>query len=245
MLEGMYSAASGMAAQQARIDALSNDLANVNTTGYKSVRVAFRDLLYTPAGPGANKGVASGSGAAATEIGRTIEQGAMDTTSRPLDVAIEGTGFLQVTDAQNRTLLTRDGALQRRADGRLMTSSGDYTGVTVPPAVADSDIHILADGTVRTNQRLYGKLKLVQVPAPDQLLAVGNNNFQLTAASGRPAPLPRGSTTAIRQDMLEGSNVDLASVMSELIDAQRGFEMASKAINTQDQLYEIANQVKR
>src|SRR5947209_13792015 len=139
----MYSAASGMAAQQTRIDALSNDLANVNTTGYKSVRVAFRDLLYTPAGPGANKGVAAGAGAAATMIGRTQDQGTLRDTGRPLDLAIEGGGFLQVADAAKRQVLTRDGALQRRADGRLITSAGDDTGITVPPTVADSDIHVL------------------------------------------------------------------------------------------------------
>src|SRR5947208_9426509 len=103
----MYSAASGMAAQQARIDAISNDLANVNTTGYKRLRVTFRDLLYTQAGPGADKGVQAGAGAAAAQLGRSSDEGAMQTTGRPLDVALEGEGFIQVRDAKGRQVLTR------------------------------------------------------------------------------------------------------------------------------------------
>jgi flagellar basal-body rod protein FlgG len=241
----MYSAASGMAAQQQRIDALSNDLANVNTTGYKRLRVTFRDLLYTQAGPGAARGVEAGAGAAAAQVGRTSEQGSLQSTGRPLDLALEGEGYLEVRDAKNRQVLTRDGSLQRRADGRLVTSTGAYTGITIPRTVNDEDIHVLADGTVRTNQQIYGKLRLVGVRAPEGLVALGDDNFLPTAASGRPAPLPAGTATAVRQNLLEGSNVDLATTMTDLIDAQRGYEMASKAITTQDRLYEIANQVKR
>jgi flagellar basal-body rod protein FlgG len=245
LLEGMYSAASGMAAQQQRIDALSNDLANVNTTGYKRVRVAFRDLLYTPAGPGANRGVSIGAGAAATQVGRTHEQGAMQDTGRPLDLAIQGDGYIQVRDRNNRVLLTRDGSLQRRADGRLVTTSGMDTGIRVPSGVADDDIHILPDGTVRTNATVYGKLRLVGVRAPEGLQAIGDNDFAATATSGAPTPLPRGTATQLTQRALESSNVDLTTAMTDLIDAQRGYEMASKAISTQDHLYEIANGVKR
>src|SRR5688572_29635866 len=120
----MYSAAAGMAAQQQRLDALSNDLANVNTTGYKRVRVAFRDLLYTPTGAGAARGVASGAGAAVTQIGRGSAQGVMQRTDNPLDVSLDGSGFLEVRDRTGRVALTRDGALQRTGDGRLTTAHG-------------------------------------------------------------------------------------------------------------------------
>jgi flagellar basal-body rod protein FlgG len=245
LLEGMYSAASGMAAQQARIDAISNDLANVSTTGYKRVRVTFRDLLYTQAGPGAARGVASGAGAAATQIGRASDEGVLQSTGRPLDVALEGEGYLQVRDAKGRQVLTRNGSLQRQPNGALVTSTGARTGITIPPAVQDSDVHILPDGTVRTNQQVYGKLRLVTVRAPEGLVALGDDNFLPGAASGRPTPLAANSGTTLQQDNLEGSNVDMATAMTDLIDAQRGYEMASKAINTQDQLYQIANQVKR
>src|SRR3954454_20363895 len=108
----MYSAAAGMAAQQQRLDALSNDLANANTAGYKHVRVAFRDLLYVATGAGAARGVASGAGAAAIQLGRGTEQGAMQNTGNKLDVALSGDVFLQVRDRQGQVALTRVGSLQ-------------------------------------------------------------------------------------------------------------------------------------
>jgi flagellar hook-basal body protein len=113
----MYSAAAGMAAQQQRLDALSNDLANTGTTGYKKLRVAFRDLVYTPTGPGAAPGVQEGAGAAATLVGRGAAQGALQRTDRPLDVALQGPGFLQVRRADGAQVLTRDGNLQLDAQG--------------------------------------------------------------------------------------------------------------------------------
>ncbi|HEY3019937.1 MAG TPA: flagellar hook-basal body protein [Solirubrobacteraceae bacterium] len=238
----MYSAAAGMAAQQQRIDALSNDLANVNTTGYKRVRIAFRDLLYTPTGAGAARGIASGAGAAAAMVGRSTAQGVTQSSDRPFDVALDGPGYLEVTDRNGRRLLTRDGSLQRRADGRLVTSTGAQTGVTLPAGVADDAVAIGADGTVRAANRVVGRLRLVNVPAPEGLQAQGDNLFLPTAASGRPAA---AGGTSVRQHVLEGANVDLAGAMTDLIDAQRSYEMASKAITTQDRLMEIANGVKR
>ena len=242
MLEGMYSAAAGMAAQQQRIDALSNDLANVNTTGYKRVRVAFRDLLYTPTGAGAVQGIASGAGAAAVQVGRSSEEGTIQQTDRPLDLALEGSGYLEVTDANGRRLLTRDGSLQRRPNGRLVTSTGADTGITVPAGVADDQVSIGPDGTVSAGNRSLGRLRLVDVRAPEGLQAQGDNLFLPTAASGAPVAA-RGTT--VQQHVLEGANVDLAGAMTDLIDAQRGYEMVSKAITTQDRLMEIANGVKR
>ena len=243
MLEGMYSAAAGMAAQQQRIDALANDLANVNTSGYKRVRLAFRDLLYTETGPGAARGVRSGSGAAATEVGRGTAQGALRSTERPLDIALEGEGFLEVRDEQGRRLLTRDGSLMRAPDGRLLTNSGAFTGVTVPRDLSDDQLTIAPDGSVRSPNRILGQLRLVTVRAPEGLQAQGNNFFLPTARSGQPAAATNG--LAVRQSLLEGSNVEMADTMTELMEAQRGFQMASKAITTQDRLMEIANGVKR
>ena len=244
MLEGMYSAAAGMAAQQQRLDALSNDLANANTAGYKTVRVAFRDLLYTPTGPGAARGVASGAGSAATMLGRGTAQGAIQNTGNKLDVAIQGDGFIQVRDAQGQTALTRDGALQRDTRGRLVTGTGALTGVTVPPTITDDQISIDGAGNVSANGRAYGRLRLVTVPAPDQLTSAGDNLFRPNVASGAPRALTGGQTT-LAQGVLEGSAVDMADTMTDLVDAQRAFEFASKAISTQDQLLQIANEVKK
>src|SRR3954454_19769133 len=108
MLEGMYTAAAGMAAQQQKLDALSNDVANVNTTGYKRVRVAFRDLLYTPQGLATNPRSQEGAGAAATTIGRGAAQGALQRTDVPLDIALQGPGYLVVQGADGARELTRD-----------------------------------------------------------------------------------------------------------------------------------------
>jgi flagellar basal-body rod protein FlgG len=244
LLEGMYSAAAGMAAQQQRIDAVANDMANINTTGYKRVRVAFRDLLYSPTGQGAARGVASGAGAAATIVGRGAAPGTMLDTGRPLDLALVGQGFLEVRDDKGKLALTRDGSLQRLNNGRLVTSTGAFTGVTIPQGVDDLQVHVNPDGAVSDDSgRVLGRLRLVTVRSPESLEARGDNLFAPTAASGRPTVLRTGLT--IRQSALEASNVDMATAMTDLIDAQRGYELTSKVISTQDRLMEIANGVKR
>jgi flagellar basal-body rod protein FlgG len=246
MLEGLYSAAAGMAAQQDRIDGISNDLANASTTGYKRVRVGFRDLLYGAQGNGAGPTVAAGAGAAASIFGRSQEQGAIQTTDQPLDVAIEGPGFLQVKRPDGSLALTRDGALRLDALGRLTTQDGDLLDppLTVPRGTTAGELSIGADGTVRgRGGRALGRIALVDVPAPDGLQPLGGNLFATTAASGQARAA--GAATTLRQGALEGSNVDIGDAMVDMIDAQRSFQMASKAIQMQDQMLEIADQVKR
>ncbi len=240
MLEGMYTAAAGMAAQQQRLAALSNDLANVNTTGYKRVRVAFRDLVYTPAGPGAAPGVIEGAGAAAKSVGLGAAQGALKRTDRPLDVAIQGPGFIRARGAGGE-VLTRDGALQVDTAGRLLTTSGHDTGVRLPPGTPEKEIAIGPDGRVTHRARLLGRLDLVVVRANDGLQPNGDNTYSATVASG-PAT---AANVRLEQGALEASNVDIADAMADMIEAQRSFELASRAIRTQDHLLEIANGVKR
>lgn len=241
----MYTAAAGMAAQQQRIDAVSNDLANLNTAGYKHTRIAFRDLVYTQAPMGAARGVAEGSGAAATTIGRSAAQGALIQTGRTLDVAIQGSGYLQVRRANGQLALTRAGNLQLDNRRRLTTSQGELVQptITLPAGATESDVDIASDGTVEVRGQRIGRLRLVDVPAPAGLLAQGDNTFAPTTASG---PVrPASARTTLQQGALEGSNVDLADAMSDLVDAQRSYELASKAIQMQDQMAEIANGVKR
>ena len=243
MLEGIYTAAAGMAAQQQRLAALSNDLANVNTTGYKRVRVAFRDLVYTPAGPGTAPGVQEGAGAAAKSVGRGAAQGALKRTDRPLDVALEGPGFIRVRNANGVQVLTRDGALQIDDAGQLVTNQGHITGVAVPRGTGESDVKIGPDGRVSVGGRNVGALDLVTVRANDGLAANGDNTFSLTTASGPAADGNR--SVRVAQGALEMSNVDVADAMADMIEAQRSFELASRAIRMHDQLLEIANGVKR
>lgn len=246
MLEGLYSAAAGMAAQQQRIDGVANDLANASTTGYKHVRIGFRDLLYNAQGGGAGPTVLAGAGAAAGFIGRSQGQGALQTTDQPLDVAIQGSGFFQVKRADGSLALTRDGSLRLDSQGRLTTSDGDILQpeIVVPRGTSADKLSIAGDGTVRAGAgRPLGRIELVNVPAPDGLQPLGGNLFAANAASGQPTAV--GTDTTLRQGALEGSNVDVGDAMVDMIDAQRSFQLASKAIQMQDQMLEIANQVKR
>lgn len=246
MLEGLYSAAAGMAAQQQRIDGVSNDLANASTTGYKHVRIGFRDLLYSAQGGSAGPTVLAGAGAAAGFIGRSQGQGALQTTDQPLDLAIQGPGFFQVKRGDGSTALTRDGSLRLDSDGRLTTNDGLVLQppITVPRGTTPDKLSVAADGTVRVGAgRPLGRIELVDVPAPDGLQSLGGNLFAANDASGQPSAT--GATGTLRQGQLEASNVDVGDAMVDMIDAQRSFQLASKAIQMQDQMLEIANQVKR
>ncbi len=245
MLEGMYAAAAGMAAQQDRIDAVSNDIANVNTTGYKRTRVAFRDLVYTEAGLATNPGVRDGSGAAATFLGRGSQQGALLDSPNPTDVAIAGPGFISVRDAGGNQLLTRDGHLNIDSQGRLVTGQGNLLDppIQLPAGTQPGDVAINADGRVVVNNQVVGTVRVVTVPSESGLRSVGDNLFEPTAESG--GTRLAGNGTQLLAGKLEGSNADMAGAMTEMIESQRAFELASKAIQTHDRLNEIALQVKR
>src|SRR4051794_41695549 len=144
MLEGLNSAAAGMAAQQQRLDAVANDLSNVATTGYKHGRVGFRDLVYQQAGRSSATGVRTGHGSAAVDAGRSFEQGALERTDRHLDVAIQGEGFLKIRLRDGTQALTRDGNLQLDGRRRLATQDGALVQppVTIPAGVTEDEISI-------------------------------------------------------------------------------------------------------
>lgn len=235
-MTGIYSAAAGMAAQQTWLDALANDLANVNTPGYKSQRVAFRDLVYDSNGAGA--------GAAAAVLGASSAQGTIQPTDDPLALAIEGPGFFQVRRPDGTLALTRNGAFQVDSTGAIVTGTGDHLAppLTLPRGVVPQDLVIAADGFVTTpDGRKLGTIEIVDVPSPDNLQPIGGGLFAVTAASGRPVP----AKGTIRQRALEASNVDIADALTSLIEAQRAFQLESRAVSTQDQLLEIANQLRR
>jgi flagellar basal-body rod protein FlgG len=245
MLEGLYSAAAGLMAQQRRMDAVANDLANVNTTGYKHVRVAFRDLAYQDPAQGARAGVQTGSGVDAWAMGRAYSQGALRRTDNPLDVAIEGPGWFRVRTEDGREGLTRDGAFHLNPAGELTTSTGLrlVPPITVPRGMQGEDVRIGRDGTVAVAAgRAVGRIQLVDVPAPDGLIPVGNNVFLPSAASG---PVRGAQGAALIQGTLEGSNVDMADAMVDMMDAQKSFSLASQAVKMHDRAMEIANGLKR
>jgi flagellar basal-body rod protein FlgG len=234
----MYSAAAGMASQQAWMDALADDIANVNTTGYQAQRVDVRDLGY-----GAEGGVAVGSGAAAYRVGVSQTQGPLLPGTGPLSLAIQGPGYFQVRRADGSIALTRSGDFTLDASGSVVLSSGERLEppITVPAGTASDSIAVASDGTVTVGQTKIGQIVVVEVPAPSGLIALGNGQFSPTAASGAPAP----ASAQLEQGMLEGSNVDLAEAMVDVIQAERGFDLSARALRTQDQLMEIVNGIRR
>jgi flagellar basal-body rod protein FlgG len=240
VLEGLYTAAAGMAAQQQRLDAVSNDIANVNTAGYKGVRVGFRDLVYQADGP---SGVRTGAGAATTQLGRRSEQGALQITDQPFDLAIQGEGYFQVRRADGQIALTRSGTFLPNARGQLVNPGGELLvpPITIPKGVDAQSVNIASDGTVSVQGRRIGQVRIVTVPAPNGLAPAGDNDYLVTAASGG----TRAATGTLVQGALESSNVDLADAMVDMMDAQRSYAMASKAIHMQDQMMEIANGIKQ
>ncbi|MGH2947432.1 MAG: flagellar hook-basal body protein [Solirubrobacteraceae bacterium] len=241
----MNSAAAGMAAQQQRLDAVANDLANANTTGYKHQRVGFRDLVYDQTGRSSAEGVRTGAGTAAVDAGRAFGQGALQSTERPLDVAIQGEGFLRVRLADGREGLTRDGGLHIDGSRRLVTNTGAVVqpAITIPDGVAEDEISIARDGTVLAGDRRLGRLDLVTVRSMQGLLSAGDNAFVTTPASGPAVAAPRATT--LSQGALEASNTDVAGSMVAMIESQRAFQLASRAISTADEMMGIANQVRR
>jgi len=244
MIDGLYSAASGMDAQQQRLDAISNDLANLNTTGYQSQRIGFQDLLYNSAGSAGAAGVSVGSGAGLISLGPSQLAGPLQPTGNPLDLAISGDGYFEVRQADGTTALTRDGSFQRDATGQLTTAAGLIVQppIKVPAGTADSDIKVSADGTVTVAGKTIGKLALATVPAPEQLTPLSGNLLAPTTASGAVRP---ATAATIVQGEVNGSNVDLARAMTDMMDAQQGYSLASRAISIQEQMLQMANGVKQ
>jgi flagellar basal-body rod protein FlgG len=244
MVEGLFSAAAGMAAQQQRLDAISNDIANADTDGYQAERVGFQDLLYSPAGGPSGASVATGAGAALTQLGTSQVQGAIQQTGRTLDVALNGPGYLETRQSNGSVGLTRNGSLALDATGQLTTADGSLLQppIKVPAGVPESAIGIGPDGTVKANGQTIGKLAIVTVPAPAQLTASGNSTFTPSAASGAVRAV---TGTTVQQGALEGSNVDINAEMVNMMDAQRTYSLDSQAIQLQEQMMQTANGVKQ
>ena len=255
---GLRASASGMMAQQTRIDAIAHNLANVNTTGFKRSRVTFEDMLYeTLQGSGIVNfdnaetvaPVQIGRGVRLATIQRIHTQGAANPTQRPLDLAIEGEGFFQVQRPDGSTAYTRDGSFSLSDTGTLVTHSGYtvYPGVTVPPeatgiAISPSGIvsAILNGGGVTPIE--LGRIELARFANPTGLLSLGENLYAETVASG--AAL-RGLAQEdgfgrVMQGMLEASNVEIVQEMVEMIAAQRAYEVNSRAIKAADEMLESA-----
>lgn len=245
MIENLNIGAAAMLAQQQHIEVVSNNLANVNTFGYKAQREGFSDLLYKKTDRSQPDSLEMGLGSRTVQAGRAFGQGSLQRTDSPLDVGIEGPGFFTVKLTDGSTGLTRDGDLHVDAKGHLVNSTGAMLQprVTIPSGTPESEIAIGQDGTITASGKKVGRINLVDVRAPQELRAAGGNAFTTTPESGK--AVRANADTAVRQGTLEMSNVDTANEMVEMIDAQRAYTMASKVISTADEMYQIANGIKR
>ncbi|MFN3294459.1 MAG: flagellar basal-body rod protein FlgG [Gemmobacter sp.] len=261
-MKALQIAASGMAAQQMRVDVVSHNLANMSTTGYNARRAEFADLHYVQvARPGTISaengtmlptGIQLGMGVRATSVAQIPEQGALSATGGDLDIGIEGRGWLEVTLPSGLSAYTRDGGLKRSADGLIVTSDGHPVapGITIP---ADArSITINAAGEVwayfadRVAPEQLGQFSLAGFSNERGLEAIGSNLYLETAASGPPvvaAPGEDGLGT-LRQGYLEDSSVDAVREVTELIKAQRGYELNAKVITAADQMLGATTQVR-
>jgi flagellar basal-body rod protein FlgG len=244
MLQGLYAAASGMEAQQNQFNAISNDLSNMNTPGYQATEVGFQDLLYSGAGSASGTSLATGTGASSSIVGRSQAEGALDNTGNPLDVAINGDGYLQVRRDDGSIGLTRNGTLQTNSQGEITDQNGQplVPSIKIPKGDTAGDLTIDAQGNVSAKGQKLGKIQIVSVPAPDQLQPDGNSTFSVTAGSGA-TRAAAGST--LQQGALESSNVDINQAMSTMINAQRAYQMSSQAISYQSQMLQIADEIKK
>lgn len=261
MFRALTTAATGMEAQQTRIDVVANNLANVNTNGFKKSRAEFNDLLYqTVRAPGALEGeginsptglqVGLGSRAVSTE--RMHSTGELKQTNNPLDVAIDGDGFLQVTQQNGLPAYTRGGNLRMSADGQIVTAEGLALDPPITVPADATQLTIGADGTVsaiiagQQQPAELGRLQLASFTNPAGLSALGHNLLVPTGSSGvavvgKPGEQGRGT---LMQGTLEMSNVKVVEEMIELIAGQRAYDVNSKVIQAADEMLRTTTQLR-
>src|SRR6056297_1484118 len=255
-------AATGMAAQQMRVETISNNLANMSTTGYNTRRAEFADLHYQQLsragtvnaadGTVLPTGVQLGLGVRPAAVSVNLAQGSLSATGGDLDIAIDGNGYLEVTLPSGQSGYTRDGALKRSADGLIVTSDGFpvVPEITIPTDARSLSIN--ADGEVyayfqqTAEAQLIGQIDLAGFTNPKGLEAMGSNLFLETEASGPPLVSSPGTDGlgTVRQGYLEDSSVDPVREVTDLIEAQRGYELNAKVISAADQMLGATTQVR-
>lgn len=260
MVRALYSAATGMEAQQLNLDNISNNLANVNTTGYKKGKIEFQDLLYeTTRAPGAEQGsgtqlptgIQMGHGSRVVATAKTFTEGELAQTGERMDMAVQGDGFFQVLMPDGTLGYTRDGALKTAADGRVTTSDGlPVQGGFQPIAAGTTSVTISSSGEVTTtgaNGTQNFQVQLYRFANPAGLQAVGANLYIETPASGNAesgTPGQNGFGT-LQQGYLEKSNVKVVEEMVNMIVAQRAYEINSKAVQAADEMMQQSNNLRR
>ena len=261
MIRSLYTAASGMKAQQMQVDTIANNIANVNTSGFKKSRLSFRSLLYQtyrePGLPLANNqndvtGLQIGSGVEVSGSRKMMSQGVLENTNEELDLAIEGRGYFEVQLQNGERRYTRNGTFRQDFNGRIVTAEGYLLtdSIAIPPD--NQGISITPDGQVLSRgedneMANIGTIRVHVFANEGGLRAAGNNYYQPTAASGQPQGSQPGVQGAgnIRQRALERSNVETVDELVSLIVAQRNYEVNSRAIRVSDEMLQQVNQMIR
>lgn len=258
MIRALYSAASGMVAQQANLETVSNNLANVNTNGFKKSRAEFQDLMYAqvqaPITP-LSTGLAIGQGARLSSLDRVLSGGAMQVTGGTYDLAIQGGGFFRIQQENATLAYTRDGAFHLDAQGHVATADGGLllgeTGPITIPAGA-RDVQVTGDGNITYLDAAgktvaAAKVSLATFVNPGGLAEAGGNLLTEQAASG-PARLVNpgtGGTGNLSQGLLEASNVEPAEEMINMMQAQRAYQLNSRVVQSADEMMSLANNLRR
>jgi flagellar basal-body rod protein FlgG len=264
-VQTLYTAATGMEALQTKLDVIANNLANVNTTGFKKGRANFEDLFYRKemipgaqdsAGNPTPTGTLIGLGTRVSSVQTEFRQGAFQLTGRNLDLAIEGQGFFQLNDPSGETVYTRAGNLSINANGQLVVGSAN-TGRVVEPQITipqdATDIAISAEGIVSFRQQgsqdlqQAGQLNLAVFQNPEGLMKLGENLYSQTPASNSAIVAVPGQNGIgfIRQGALEASNVEPVQELIDLITTQRSFELNSQTVQAGDQILQLISNLRR
>ncbi len=262
MMRSLWTAATGMAAQTTNVDVIANNLANVNTAGFKRGRANFQDLMYqqikspgaeaSAAGTQLPSGIQVGLGVKTASIEYVFSEGSFQQTSNTLDIAIQGRGFFQVQLPNGEIGYTRSGSFSRDAQGQLVTANGNVVQPTITLPADTLNINIGHDGTVSIEQpggisTVVGQIQTVDFSNPAGLTHLGNSIFQASNASGQPLTGTPGENGfgGLGQGMIEMSNVNMVDEMVNLIAAQRAYEMNSKSVQAADEMLQNANGLKR
>lgn len=261
MIRALWTASTGMESQQTNLDVIANNLANVNSTGFKKSRADFEDILYqTTKAPGTGvnggevpTGIQVGLGSRVAAVQKVFTTGDMQQTGNDLDMAIEGGGFFQVTMPDGTTAYTRAGAMKKDSTGRMVTSDGYplYPEVVIPENA--TAITIGTDGTVEVNldgessPTQVGNIELVRFANPAGLKSLGRNLYGETPTTGTPVNGTPGESGfgTLSQGFLEGSNVNIMEEMVNMIAGQRAYEVNSKAIQTANEMLQMTSQLVR
>lgn len=260
----LRTAASGMYAQQLSIEVIANNIANLNTTGFKKNKAEFQDLMYqeiptdnvNSAGVGMNQSAVNklqiGNGVQPTATQKIFKQGDITPTNNQMDLAINGEGFFQVRKPDGTYAYTRDGSFKVNAEGKIVTSSGYYMDPEVTLSEDTLSVSITKDGAIEITEVggasfVLDNIQLVRFINPGGLDAIGNNLYVETSASGNPIFGNPGENGfgEIEQGYLESSNVDIVEEMIAMITAQRAYEINSKTVKTVEEMMTMANNLKR